>query len=195
MSHGCAHRPRTSGDEFRRRMDSRNRQSACVDGLQGVLAEDSGTSTPTASSTCASASRCATRASPTTRMSFTPLQLDKETGALFFPGGGLTEGSAVQLTRRDAEKFASLRVNVRPGFAKPRGPYAGSRAAVRCAGRGRILWGPARPAGSSSHCVNRLAPRHRGLASTPTARLRRSRDARITTTTPSHSVAIYEREQ
>ena len=35
----------------------------------------------------------------------TPLQLDKPTGALFFPGGGLTEGRAIQFTRRDPDKI------------------------------------------------------------------------------------------
>ena len=72
----------------------------------------------------------------------TPLQLDKATGALFFPGGGLTEGRAIQLTRRDPEK---IRASARDTAARVQGTHPGrvpdAVLQFDCAGRGRILWG------------------------------------------------------
>ncbi len=72
----------------------------------------------------------------------TPLQLDKATGALFFPGGGLTEGHAIQLTRRDPEK---IRASSRDCAARVRASHPGRAPDLvlqfDCAGRGRILWG------------------------------------------------------
>lgn len=72
----------------------------------------------------------------------TPLQLDKSTGALFFPGGGLTEGRVIKLTRRDPEK---IRTSARDCAARLRASHP-ERAPdlvlqFDCAGRGRILWG------------------------------------------------------
>jgi len=72
----------------------------------------------------------------------TPLQLDKATGALFFPGGGLTEGSAVQLTRRDAEKIRQSARECASGLrASHNGRAPDFVLQFDCAGRGRILWG------------------------------------------------------
>lgn len=72
----------------------------------------------------------------------TPLQLDKETGALFFPGGGLTEGSAVQLTRRDAEKIRQSARECATGLRESHGGRTPDLVLqFDCAGRGRILWG------------------------------------------------------
>ena len=71
----------------------------------------------------------------------TPMQLDKPTGALFFPGGGLTEGRGIQLTRRDPER---IRVSSRECAAKLRATHDRAPDLVLqfdCAGRGRILWG------------------------------------------------------
>lgn len=72
----------------------------------------------------------------------TPLQLDKPTGALFFPGGGLTEGRAIQFTRRDPDK---IRASARDTADRLRGTHPGRMpdAVLQfdCAGRGRILWG------------------------------------------------------
>ena len=72
----------------------------------------------------------------------TPLQLDKPSGALFFPGGGLTEGSAVQLTRRDPDK---IRRSARECAERVRASHDGRAPDLvlqfDCAGRGRILWG------------------------------------------------------
>jgi hypothetical protein len=72
----------------------------------------------------------------------TPLQLDKTSGALFFPGGGLTEGSAVQLTRRDPDK---IRQSAQECAERVLGSHGGRAPDLvlqfDCAGRGRILWG------------------------------------------------------
>ncbi|MEZ5289534.1 MAG: FIST N-terminal domain-containing protein [Vicinamibacterales bacterium] len=72
----------------------------------------------------------------------TPLQLDKPSGALFFPGGGLTEGRAIQLTRRDPDR---IRESARDCADRVRRSHP-ERAPdlvlqFDCAGRGRILWG------------------------------------------------------
>jgi len=73
----------------------------------------------------------------------TPLQLDKASGALFFPGGGLTEGRTIQLTRRDPEK---IKESAQQCAAQVLDRHAGRAPAFvlqfDCAGRGRILFGP-----------------------------------------------------
>ena len=72
----------------------------------------------------------------------TPLQLDKASGSLFFPGGGLTEGGVIQLTRRDPDK---IRESARTCAEQLRGRHEGRDPDLvlqfDCAGRGRILWG------------------------------------------------------
>lgn len=72
----------------------------------------------------------------------TPLQLDKPTGALFFPGGGLTEGGTIQLTRRDPEK---IRASAHECATRVEASHPGRTPDLAlqfdCAGRGRILWG------------------------------------------------------
>lgn len=72
----------------------------------------------------------------------TPLQLDKASGALFFPGGGLTEGRAIQLTRRDPERIRSSAEDCarRVKASHPARPPA-LVLQFDCAGRGRILFG------------------------------------------------------
>lgn len=72
----------------------------------------------------------------------TPLQLDKASGALFFPGGGLTEGSRVQLTRRDPDKIRrSATACAERVLARHAGRTPDLVLQFDCAGRGRILWG------------------------------------------------------
>lgn len=72
----------------------------------------------------------------------TPLQLDQATGALFFPGGGLTEGNRIQLTRRDPEK---IRKSAQQCALRVLDSHDGRAPAFvlqfDCAGRGRILFG------------------------------------------------------
>lgn len=72
----------------------------------------------------------------------TPLQLDKASGALFFPGGGLTEGNRIQLTRRDPEK---IKRSAQACAARVLDSHDGEAPAFvlqfDCAGRGRILFG------------------------------------------------------
>lgn len=72
----------------------------------------------------------------------TPLQLDAGSGALFFPGGGLTEGNRIQLTRRDPEK---IKQSAQACAARLLDSHAGQAPAFvlqfDCAGRGRILFG------------------------------------------------------
>jgi hypothetical protein len=71
----------------------------------------------------------------------TPLGHDKDTGALFFPGGGLVSGTPIRMTRRDPEK-------IRDGAARCAervAAAAGSRSPAivfqfDCAGRGRQLF-------------------------------------------------------
>lgn len=72
----------------------------------------------------------------------TPLQLDHASGALFFPGGGLTEGNRIQLTRRDPEK---IRKSAQACAARVLDSHDGRPPAFvlqfDCAGRGRLLFG------------------------------------------------------
>ena len=73
----------------------------------------------------------------------TPLKLDKDTGALFFPGGGIAEGTRVRLTRRDPSQIvSSSRACVKRLLAHSRRPPA-FVLQFDCAGRGRILFGSA----------------------------------------------------
>ncbi len=70
-----------------------------------------------------------------------PAQLDKSTGALFFPGGPIPEGTKIQLTRRDEQKSytsANQRVvQLVDGLGGPPDLVL----QFDCAGRGQILYG------------------------------------------------------
>lgn len=72
----------------------------------------------------------------------TPLQLDKPTGALLFPGGGLAEGDTIQLSRRDADK---IRTSAQECATRLLETHQGRRPDLvlqfDCAGRGRIMFG------------------------------------------------------
>ncbi len=72
----------------------------------------------------------------------TPLGLDKETGSLFFPGGGLAPGGPIRLTRRDPER---VRESARESAARIARRRPGRRPALvmqfDCAGRGRQMFG------------------------------------------------------
>ncbi len=71
-----------------------------------------------------------------------PFKLDKETGGLFFPGGGLATGQRIQLTRRDREEIIAGARDCARGILERRG---GRRPDLvfqfDCAGRGRVLFG------------------------------------------------------
>lgn len=72
----------------------------------------------------------------------TPMGLDKSTGALFFPGGGIAQGGAMRMTRRDpllvrdsaracSERIAHRNIGHRPVMVLQ----------FDCAGRGKQLFG------------------------------------------------------
>jgi hypothetical protein len=72
----------------------------------------------------------------------TPVKLDKETGSLFFPGGGIREGSRIRLTRRNAELIKRSAERCAASIAE----HGGGRTPAfvvqfDCAGRGRVLFG------------------------------------------------------
>lgn len=72
----------------------------------------------------------------------TPLGLDKESGAMFFPGGGIAEGGAIRLTRRDPGK---IRESARASARRVADRHAGRTPALvlqfDCAARGKQLFG------------------------------------------------------
>lgn len=72
----------------------------------------------------------------------TPMGLDRESGALYFPGGGLASGGAIRLTRRDPER---VRQSAREAAERIARRNAGREPAAvlqfDCAGRGRQLFG------------------------------------------------------
>lgn len=91
----------------------------------------------------------------------TPLQLDKATGALFFPGGGLTEGECIQMTRRDPDL---IRESAEDCARRVRATHPDRPPALvlqfDCAGRGRILFG-------ASAGAQVVAPLRRALGTAP----------------------------
>ena len=71
-----------------------------------------------------------------------PFHLDKQTGALFFPGGGLESGRRIQLTRRDRDQIiASARACALGILERRNGRKPEMVFQFDCAGRGRVLFG------------------------------------------------------
>lgn len=72
----------------------------------------------------------------------TPMGLDSESGSLYFPGGGLTPGGTIRLTRRDPER---VRESARKCAQRIADRQPGRRPALvmqfDCAGRGRQMFG------------------------------------------------------
>lgn len=72
----------------------------------------------------------------------TPLALDKDTGGLLFPGGGLWQGQRIRMTRRDAQR-------IRQGAASCAREIRGAEDSALpafmlqfdCAGRGKAMFG------------------------------------------------------
>lgn len=72
----------------------------------------------------------------------TPMGLDKATGALFFPGGGIAQGGAVRLTRRDPMGVcSSARQCAERIAARHTGRHPVVVLQFDCAGRGKQLFG------------------------------------------------------
>lgn len=72
----------------------------------------------------------------------TPMLLDKDNGALFFPGGGLSTGTKIRLTRRDAHLIRnSARECALSILQDTHGERPAFMMQFDCAGRGRILFG------------------------------------------------------
>jgi hypothetical protein len=71
----------------------------------------------------------------------TPFRLDKESGALFFPGS-LAQGAKIQMTRRDPDRIrASALASARELAARRPGERPSIVLHFDCAGRGRIIFG------------------------------------------------------
>ena len=71
----------------------------------------------------------------------TPLALDKDSGALFFPGGGLESGRAIRLTRRDPERVRQGALDCAGSILRrSRGERPALVLQFDCAGRGKALF-------------------------------------------------------
>lgn len=72
----------------------------------------------------------------------TPLSLDRATGSLFFPGGGVVQGQRVQLMQRDPEKIQRSAHDCATLLAS-RCPGKDPNAVLQfdCAGRGQAMFG------------------------------------------------------
>ncbi|HEV8550258.1 MAG TPA: FIST N-terminal domain-containing protein [Polyangiaceae bacterium] len=71
----------------------------------------------------------------------TPLSLDKATGALLFPGGGLVKGQRIRITRRDAERIRVTAAACAQRLVKPGEKPPAFVLQFDCAGRGKVMFG------------------------------------------------------
>ncbi len=72
----------------------------------------------------------------------TPLALDKDSGALFFPSGGLNTGETIRMTRRDPQRIkASARACADRILNQGTGQPPAAVFQFDCAGRGSVLFG------------------------------------------------------
>jgi hypothetical protein len=72
----------------------------------------------------------------------TPLALDKDSGALFFPSGGLSTGDKIRMTRRDPQRIkASARACADRILEQGSGQSPALVFQFDCAGRGSVLFG------------------------------------------------------
>ena len=72
----------------------------------------------------------------------TPLSLDKESGSLFFPGGGILQDQQIHLTRRDPNDIEASAQRCATALRERRNGHRPSLVLqFDCAGRGQILFG------------------------------------------------------
>ena len=71
----------------------------------------------------------------------TPLSLDKASGALLFPGGGLVQGQRIRITRRDAERIRVTAVACAQRLIQPGEKQPAFVLQFDCAGRGKVMFG------------------------------------------------------
>ncbi len=72
----------------------------------------------------------------------TPMGLNQENGALFFPGGGLKSGERIRLTRRDPGRIRTSATKcARSILGRMEGRAPSLVLQFDCAGRGRVLFG------------------------------------------------------
>lgn len=72
----------------------------------------------------------------------TPMHLNHQDGSLYFPGGGMEEGQAIRLTRRDPERIkASARECAERILDRQSDRKPALVVQFDCAGRGRVLFG------------------------------------------------------
>ncbi|MBX7098162.1 MAG: FIST C-terminal domain-containing protein [Myxococcaceae bacterium] len=71
----------------------------------------------------------------------TPLALDKATGALMFPGGGLEAGQRIRMTRRDADRIRQTAVECADSVSHGQQARPSAVFQFDCAGRGKVMFG------------------------------------------------------
>ncbi len=69
----------------------------------------------------------------------TPMQLDRGSGGLFFPGGGLCEGDRVRIVRRDQALIRASGEECAVELARPQRPVFVLQ--FDCCGRGKVVFG------------------------------------------------------
>lgn len=71
----------------------------------------------------------------------TPFALNKATGALLFPGGGLSQGQTIRIARRDAEQIRLAASSCARSLREPGRTDPAFVLQFDCAGRGKIFFG------------------------------------------------------
>jgi hypothetical protein len=71
----------------------------------------------------------------------TPLALNKQSGALLFPGGGLSQGQRIRLTRRDAAQIRLTAASCARRLLEPAPRAPAFVLQFDCAGRGKVFFG------------------------------------------------------
>lgn len=71
----------------------------------------------------------------------TPLALDKKSGALFFPGGGMKTGQRFRMTRRDADQIRKTAIACAEEITRNQVRAPAFVLQLDCAGRGKVMFG------------------------------------------------------